>query len=112
MIPFLKAIPRVVPLEPLAAAVLGARAAHSTSALAHLCDGDVLPANLRSTHQVVGRALPRLHISRGIAPEQWPIEHLLGLFSKLAVAPLKKSHGNLGDPHRKIAKGLAIREGS
>ena len=74
-------------LEPLAQAVLDARAAHPDSTLADLYDPDVMPPNLRKAHQALDRAVDRLYRRSGFASERERVEHLLGLYEKL-VAPL------------------------
>ena len=74
-------------LEPLAQAVLDARAAHPEATLADLYDPDVMPPNLRKAHQALDRAVDRLYRRSGFASERERVEHLLGLYEKL-VAPL------------------------
>ena len=74
-------------LEPLARAVLDARAAHPGSTLADLYDADVMPANLRRAHQALDRAVDRLYRRAGFASERERVEHLLGLYERRA-APL------------------------
>ena len=74
-------------LEPLAQAVLDARAAHPEATLADLYDPDVMPPNLRRAHQALDRAVDRLYRRSGFASERERVEHLLGLYEKL-VAPL------------------------
>ena len=74
-------------LEPLAQAVLDARAAHPNATLADLYDPDVMPPNLRKAHQALDRAVDRLYRRGGFASERERVEHLLGLYEKL-VAPL------------------------
>ena len=48
-------------LEPLAQAVLDARAAHPDATLADLYDPDLMPPNLRSAHHALDRAVDRLY---------------------------------------------------
>ncbi len=48
-------------LEPLAQAVLNARAAHPNATLADLYDPDLMPPNLRWAHQTIDRAVDRLY---------------------------------------------------
>ncbi len=74
-------------LEPLAQAVLDARAEHPEATLADLYDPDVMPPNLRRAHQSLDRAVDRLYRRGGFASERERVEHLLGLYEKL-VAPL------------------------
>ena len=74
-------------LEPLAQAVLDARATHPNATLADLYDPDVMPPNLRKAHSALDRAVDRLYRRGGFASERERVEHLLGLYEKL-VAPL------------------------
>ena len=74
-------------LEPLAQAVLDARADHPEATLADLYDPDLMPPNLRKAHQALDRAVDRLYRSGGFDSERERVEHLLGLYEKL-VAPL------------------------
>ncbi len=74
-------------LEPLAEAVLDARAEHPAATLADLYDPDVMPPNLRKAHQALDRAVDRLYRSGGFDSERERVEHLLGLYEKL-IAPL------------------------
>ena len=75
-------------LEPLAQAVLDARAAHSGATLADLYDPDLMPRNLRQAHQVLDRAVDRLYRPAGFASERERLEHLFMLYEKLR-APLE-----------------------
>ena len=74
-------------LEPLAQAVLDARAEHPDATLADLYDPALMPPNLRKAHQALDRAVDRLYRSGGFDSERERVEHLLGLYEKL-VAPL------------------------
>ena len=75
-------------LEPLAQAVLDARAAHPGATLADLYDPDLMPPNLRRTHQALDRAVDRLYRRSGFASERERIEHLFMLYEKMH-SPLK-----------------------
>jgi len=75
-------------LEPLAQAILDARAAHPGATLADLYDPDLMPANLRKAHQALDRAVDRLYRRSGFASDRERIEHLLGLYEKM-IAPLE-----------------------
>ncbi|MDE0373023.1 MAG: hypothetical protein OXI73_10845 [Rhodospirillales bacterium] len=57
-------------LEPLARAVLDARAAHPGSTLANLYDPDLMPPNLRRAHQALDRAVDRLYRRNGFSSER------------------------------------------
>jgi len=70
-------------LDPLAQAVLEARAAHPDATLAHLYDPDLMPPNLRRAHRVLDRAVDRLYRSRGFASERERAEHLFMLYEKM-----------------------------
>ena len=74
-------------LEPLAQAVLDARAAHPSATLAHLYDPDLMPPNLRRTHQALDRAVDRLYRRPGFASERERVEHLFLLYETMR-APL------------------------
>ena len=75
-------------LEPLAQAVLDARAAHPTATLAELYDPDLMPPNLRRAHQALDRAVDRLYRPGGFASERERVEHLFMLYEKMR-APLE-----------------------
>ena len=74
-------------LEPLAQAVLNARATHPTATLADLYDPDLMPPNLRKAHTTLDRAIDRLYRRGGFASERERVEHLFGLYEKMT-APL------------------------
>ena len=74
-------------LEPLAQAVLDARAAHPGESLADLYDPDLMPPNLRRAHQALDRAVDRLYRRNGFASERERVEHLFMLYEKMR-APL------------------------
>ncbi len=74
-------------LEPLAQAVLDARAAHLGATLADLYDPDLMPPNLRRAHQALDRAVDRLYRPGGFASERERVEHLFMLYEKMR-APL------------------------
>ena len=73
-------------LEPLAQAVLDARAAHPGATLAELYDPDLMPPNLRRAHRA-DRAVDRLYRRTGFASERERVEHLFALYEKMR-APL------------------------
>ncbi len=75
-------------LEPLAQAVLDARAAHPGATLADLYDPDLMPANLRRAHQTLDRAVDRLYAPKGFTSDFERVAHLFGLYEKLT-APLE-----------------------
>ena len=74
-------------LEPLAQAVLDARAAHADATLADLYDSDLMPPNLRRAHQAVDRAVDRLYRRARFASERERVEHLFAVYEKMR-APL------------------------
>ena len=74
-------------LEPLAQAVLAARAAHPGATLADLYDPDLMPPKLRRAHQALDRAVDRLYRAKGFASERERVEHLFMLYEKMR-APL------------------------
>ena len=70
-------------LEPLAQAVLDARAAHPDATLADLYDPDLMPPNLRRAHQALDRAVDRLYRRGGFASERERVEHLFMLYERM-----------------------------
>ena len=84
-------------LEPLAQAVLDARAAHPGSTLADLYDPDTMPPNLRRAHQALDRAVDRLYRRSGFVSERERVEHLLmvyeGMRGVLGLATRDKKKG-------------------
>ena len=74
-------------LEPLAQAVLDARATHPDATLSDLYDPDLMPPNLRRSHQSLDRAVDRLYRAKGFASEHGRVEHLFMLYEKIR-APL------------------------
>ena len=77
-------------LDPLAQAVLDARAAHPDATLADLYDPDLMPPNLRRAHQALDRAVDRLYRPRNFASERERVEHLFMLYERMR-APLVAS---------------------
>ena len=75
-------------LEPLAQAVLDARAAHPDATLADLYDPNSMPPDLRKAHQALDRAVDRLYRRTGFASERERVEHLFMLYEKMST-PLK-----------------------
>ena len=78
---------KLTKLEPLAQAVLDARAAHPGVSLADLYDPDLMPSSLRKAHATLDRAVDRLYRPGGFASERERVEHLFGLYEKMT-APL------------------------
>ena len=74
-------------LEPLAQAVLAARAVHPDSTLAELYDPDLTPPDLRRAHQKLDRAVDRLYRRAPFATERERVEHLFARYERLQ-APL------------------------
>ena len=70
-------------LEPLAQAVLDARAAHPGSTLSDLYDPDLMPPNLRRAHQALDRAVDRPYWRKGFASERDRVERLFTLYETL-----------------------------
>ena len=70
-------------LEPLAHAVLDARAAHPHATLADLYDPDLMPPNLRRAHRALDRNVDRLYRRAGFASERERVEHLFMLFETM-----------------------------
>ena len=72
-------------LEPLAQAVLDARAAHPEATLADLYDPDLMPPNLRRAHRALDRAVDRLYRRTPFPSERERVEHLFMLYEKMRV---------------------------
>ena len=70
-------------LEPLAQAVLDARAVHAGATLADLYDPDTMPPKLRRAHQALDRAVDRLYRRSGFASERERVECLLMMYEGL-----------------------------
>ena len=70
-------------LEPLAQAVLDARASHPDATLADLYDPDLMPPDLRRAHQTLDRAVDALYRRTGFASERERVEHLFALYEKM-----------------------------
>ena len=93
-------------LEPLAQAVLDARAAYPDSTLADLYDPDLMPDDLRKAHQTLDRAVDKLYRRTGFASERERVEHLFMLYEKMS-APLKAAMKT--KPKRQKGSGLVTR---
>ena len=74
-------------LEPLAQAVLDARARFPGSTLANLYHPDQMPPDLRKAHQALDRAVDRLYRAARFTSERERVEHLFALYEKMR-APL------------------------
>ena len=82
--------PDLSKLEPLAQAVLDARAVHPDATLADLYDPDLMPPDLRKAHQALDRAVDKLYRRNGFASERERVEHLFMLYEKMR-SPLEAS---------------------
>jgi hypothetical protein len=89
-------------LEPLAQAVLDARAAHPSATLAELYDPDTMPTALRKAHQALDRAVDRLYRKAGFTSDRERVEHLLALYEKTA-APLSAKIGKKAPARKRAA---------
>ena len=72
-------------LEPLAQAVLDARATHPNATLADLYDSDLMPPNLRRAHQALDRAVDKVYRAKRFDSERERVEHLFRLYEKMRV---------------------------
>ena len=79
-------------LDPLAQAILDARAAHPGATLADLYDPDLMPPNLRAAHTALDRAVDRLYRPAGFASDRERVEHLFALYEAM-VTPLLAGGG-------------------
>ena len=84
-------------LEPVAQAVLDARAGHVGVSLADLYDPDLMPPALRRAHQKLDRAVDRLYRRARFTSEPERLVHLMALYEKMG-APLHA--GMLPKPKR------------
>ena len=75
----------LVGLEPLAEAVLAARADHAGASLSDLYDAEFTPPALRKAHQRLDRAVDRLYRPTPFASNRERAEHLLGRYEQLLV---------------------------
>ena len=90
-------------LEPLAQAVLDARADYPDATLADLYDPDLMPPNLRRAHHALDRAVDRLYRRAGFASERERVEHLFMLYEKMR-APLELEARGKSKRRRKKVK--------
>ncbi len=74
-------------LEPLAQAVLDARAAHEGATLADLYDPDLMPPNLRRAHQRLDRAVDHFYRRKRFTSERERVEYLFAQYERMQ-APL------------------------
>jgi hypothetical protein len=95
--------PALRKLEPLAQAILDARASHPGATLATLYDPDLMPANLRKAHTDLDRAVDRLYRPAGFASDRERVEHLFALYEAM-VAPLL-AQPKKGRARKSVAKG-------
>lgn len=95
-------------LEPLAQAVLDARAAHPGATLADLYDPDLMPADLRKAHQALDRAVDRLYRRSGFNSDRERVEHLFGLYEKMT-APVAAAARGKGRRRRRAGGGSKSR---
>ena len=91
-------------LEPLAQAVLDARAAHPDATLADLYDPDLMPPTLRRAHRNLDRAVDGLYRKAPFASERARVEHLFMLYEKMR-APLEAGMRGKGSRRRPRPKG-------
>ena len=71
-------------IRDLAQAVLDAREAHPGATLSDLYDPDAMPPNLRQAHRALDKAVDRLYKRNGFSDDRARVEHLFGLYEKLA----------------------------
>lgn len=88
-------------LEPLAQAVLDARAVHPGATLAELYDPDLMPTGLRRTHQALDRAVDQLYRRSGFDSENERAAHLFMLYEKLRA---QMESGVFANPKRRRSK--------
>lgn len=88
-LPYAKDLPK---LEPLAQALLDARAAHPELSLARLYD-ELMPPNLRAAHTALDRAVDRLYRPAGFTSDRERVEHLFALYEGAATPLLATPKG-------------------
>ena len=98
-------------LEPLAQAVLDARATHVGATLADLYDPDLMPPNLRRAHSALDRAVDRLYRRSGFASERERVEHLFTLYEKMC-SPLLKTGKKKRSTRRIRSKSIIRNRGN
>jgi hypothetical protein len=74
-------------IQPLAQAVLDARAQFPRSTLADLYDNDAMPPQLRKAHRALDAAVDKLYRAAAFTGDRDRAEHLFGLYETL-IAPL------------------------
>ena len=84
---------KVSAVEPLAQAVLDARATHPDATLADLYDPDLMPPNLRRAHHALDRAVDRLYRRARFTSERERVEHLFALYERLQAPLAAKAAG-------------------
>ena len=95
-------------LEPLAQAVLDARAAHQDATLAEIYDPDLMPPNLRRAHHALDRAVDRLYRRARFTSERERVEYLFALYERMQ-APLTAKAASKGK-RRPRTRGVRRRE--
>ena len=70
-------------IEPLAQAILEARAAYPDATLAHLYDPDTMPPPLRRAHHALDRAVDRLYQRKPFTSEHDRLQHLFERYQKM-----------------------------
>ncbi len=109
--------PDLASLDPLAQAVLDARAAHPGSTLADLYDPDLMPRDLRRAHSALDRAVDRLYRKQAFSSERERVEHLFARYERMR-APLaaarkkKRVRRARGFPARRTAEPSRATTGS
>ncbi len=84
---------KVSAVEPLAQAVLDARATHPDATLADLYDPDLMPPNLRRAHHALDRAVDRLYRRARFTSERERVEYLFALYERLQAPLAAKAAG-------------------
>ncbi len=91
-------------LEPLAQAVLDARAAHPDATLAELYDPDLMPPNLRTAHQALDRAVDRFYRRKRFTSERERVEYLFASYERMRI-PLAAAAAKPGTRRRVRRRG-------
>ena len=88
-------------LDPLAQAILDARAAHPGATLADLYDPDLMRPDLRRAHASLDRAVDRLYRKAPFASDRERVEHLFTLYERTATPLLPEAKPRRGRRARK-----------
>ena len=99
-----KAQEKLAHLQPLADAVIQARAAHPNSTLAELYTPDLMPSDLRKAHQALDKAVDKLYRRKPFSGEADRLAHLLKLYEHYQGKPLLPQEKAKRSRHRPLKR--------